>query len=116
MAEVIRPIWNQCAVIPGKMAYDRFAAILRPGQPHSILRKLVWMRDIKGRREGRLFADLIEAEDLCDLDDFVATAGEILKCDGAVAGAKIDSKAETRAHLIGYELSLGSAKYRAKIT
>ena len=65
------------------------------------------MGNIKGRWEGRFFADLIGAENLRDLDNFVAVAGEILKGDCTVAGAQVNSKAETRAHVIGDELSLG---------
>jgi hypothetical protein len=68
--------------------------------------KLVWVRNIKGRWKGRFFADLVEAEYLSDLDNFVAVGGEILKGDCTVAGAQVNSEAETRAHVIGNELSL----------
>jgi hypothetical protein len=39
----------------------------------------------------------------------VDLGGEILEGDCAVAGAEINPETETRAHLIPYELSLGSA-------
>ena len=82
------------------------ADTFRPRQLHPILPKLVWMRNIQGRRKRRLFADLIEAEDLGDLDDFVAAANEILECYRTVAGAKVNSEAETGAHWIGVGESL----------
>jgi hypothetical protein len=66
------------------------------------------MRDVKGRWKGRLFTNLSQAEDLCDLDNLVAAAFEIFQCDRTVAGAKINSETETRAHGNGYVL-LGSA-------
>jgi hypothetical protein len=68
------------------------------------------MRNVKGRWEGRFFSDLIQAKYLGDLDDFVAVAGKILKGDCTIAGAQVNSEAETRAHVIGDELSLRSGE------
>ena len=62
------------------------------------------MRDVKGRWKGSLFTNLGKAEDLCDLDNLVAAAFEIFQCDRTVAGAKINSETETRAHGNGYVL------------
>src|ERR1700759_253764 len=85
------------------MADDRFSSSLRPRQLYPIVRKLVWMRNIKGRGKGRFFADQVEAEDLGDLDDFVTASGEVLQCDCAVTCAEINSEAKTCAHVIGNE-------------
>ena len=59
------------------------------------------MRDVKGRRKGRLFTDLAQAEDLGDLDDLVAAAFEFFQCNCTVAGAEINSEAEMGAHWNG---------------
>ena len=56
------------------MADDRVAAAFRPWQPHAILWKLVRMRNIKRRRKRWLFADLVEAKELRDLDDRITAA------------------------------------------
>ncbi len=69
------------------------------------------MRDVKSRRQGWFFADLIGAEDLGDFNDLVSAAAEILECNRTVAGAKINSEAKTCAHLMGCEDVVGISKY-----
>ena len=74
------------------------------------------MRNVKGRWKGWFFSDLVQAKYLGDLDDFVAVAGKILKGDSTIAGAQVNSEAETRAHVIGDELSLRSGETQGSIS
>ena len=92
-------IGNERAVVAGEMADDRrVVRPVPPGQGKGVFGKFVVMRDVDGRWQRRLLADLVRSENLRDFDDLGPIVVEIGDGDRAVAGAQIDAEAETVVH------------------
>ena len=87
-------------MIAGEVADDRIGLGFLPWQPQRLVGKFRRMRDIKRRRQRRLFTDLVRTKQLGNLDNSGAAALEILNRNCAVGGAQVYTEAKTCTHLI----------------
>src|SRR5512144_952679 len=69
-----------------------------PGQRKGVGREFVGMRNVHGRRQRRLFADLVRSENLGYFDDLGLIVVKVGNGYRAVARAEIDAEAETVVH------------------
>jgi hypothetical protein len=73
-----------------------------------ILGELVTVRDVEGRGQRRLFAELVRSNDLGDFHNLGLVGLQIRDCDHAVARAKINAETESSVH--GMSLCLPCAR------
>ena len=108
LAEVTRRSGMSAPVVARKVTDDRgVPGTVLPGQWKRILLELVAVRNVEGRSQCRLFADLVWSEDLGDLHNLGLIGLQIGDRDHAVACAKVDAETELGAH---WSLELLSAR------